>query len=222
MNVFRMIPLALVALVFGARACNADMIDQSYLPAGNDPLIVELNQSLLQTVTVGMGGLLSRIEVEVASSGAPPASDLFLDILTTGPGGVPTDTVLASHAFAAADVPTAFTFLGFDLGSSAFAISDGDVLAIRLSATVNGSGGIDPYAWDADFPSGYTRGAAFLNNNRGGGDVAVSFSFGFKTYVRAVPEPASLAMMFVGGLALRTGMLRRRRAAATPQVLDVS
>ena len=160
MRFFRLLALALVGALLGSGPVSAGFLDQSYTPVNNTGLIVELSQTVTQTFTVGASGNLTRVEVEVAKKPTPPApaSDLFLDILGTT-GGLPSGPVLASHTFAVGDVPTAFTFLGFDLAGLGIAVTAGDVLAIRLTASVDGFTGIDPYAWRGDAPGVMPRGA---------------------------------------------------------------
>src|SRR4051794_15473977 len=61
MRSHRICALSLLALGLWSLPCSADFLDQSYVPSSDAGLIVELNQTLAQTFTVGSSGILSRI-----------------------------------------------------------------------------------------------------------------------------------------------------------------
>lgn len=202
------IRLAFQLLVLPGALCSweavAGTLDQQYLPSGGDGLIVARSQTVAQTFEVGLSGLLDRVDISLARNAVLPAEGLILEIRSTLPDGSPMSSVLASEPISAADVSIGYQFLSIDFSQSGLLVSGGDTLALvlRSNAEVQGSG-IDPFAWSAETPGGYTRGAVFTD--QGSGFLSASgWDVGFQTYVdtTVVPEPSAIAILLVGAGAL--------------------
>ena len=200
-----------------AMPCSASpiLLDQSYVPTSVPPngLLAEDTQTVAQTFTVGRGGLLSAIELDLACcAGATgvtfPAEDLLIEIRTTLPNGLPSNDVLFATRAQSRDLSIgSFAFERFPLGSRKFPVVPGELLAIVLSSTAPPLGLFNPYTWHGDAPGGYTGGLVYVD--RGGGFLETGFDVGFKTQV---PEPAVLVLFAVGAAAV-TGVrtVRSRR-----------
>jgi len=179
------------------------------------------NNSVAQTFTVGIGGELTGVAIQIGRYFGTGGT-LGVDILGTS-SGIPTGSSLASASLAWSslpdwdvNIPSAFVFV--DLSSFNLSVLPGDVLAIALSVL----SGPDPQStWDGYWQGQYSGGIAFstwrsgfwepqvLSDGQGGllyGDM------GFRTFVdpntNQVPEPSTW-MLIVSGLA-GLAVLRKR------------
>jgi len=162
-----------------------------------------------QTFTVGITGILSRVEIRVFNRDLVATQPLIIDIRTVV-GGVPTEAnfgpnILETHSVAAALVPTTqFGFVGVDLAG--IAVTAGDVLAIAARTTdpanfsfIWGATNTDLYAGGAQYnrvtgvPYGLNDGVRDLN---------------FRTFVE-VPAPGALLILGIGLVGV--GIARRKR-----------
>ena len=100
-------------------------------------MIISGHQTVAQTFTIGVGGVLTAVEIEVGCCGLVRRSDdLLVEIRTTLPDGSPSDNVLASTVLRSKHLPIdSFAFVRFRLGSDQFLVSPGEIYAIVLSTT---------------------------------------------------------------------------------------
>lgn len=204
---------SLVALLaFGATSSDAApiLLDQQYVPIVNVVGAVINQNSLAQTFTVGIDGILASVEVQIAR-GVPPGDSITLSILSA-PGGTPDPSaVLAWALIDPSQVTRTFTFVPVDLSAAMLEIAVGQQLAIHLTTTL--IDGRNTYMWRADSLGLYEGGSGFnFSPTR-----ANARDHGFRTFVdtqqiKTAPEPASLALLGVGllGVACRKAATRRR------------
>ena len=141
--------------------CRADpiSIDQSYIPS--PPLngfIIEATQTVAQTFTVGLSGMLTALDLELGCCRfGPPSDDLLVEVRSTLSDGFPSNQVLASTVLHPADIPVpvdSFAFIRAALGPHGFSVSPGELLSIVLSSSAPSleGGGTQPvrlvhYRW---------------------------------------------------------------------------
>jgi hypothetical protein len=200
------------------------VLDQQYIIGtsgpGNRPdregVVVENEyNSVAQTFTVGIGGTLSSIALQLGTySGTGGTIDV--NIFGTASSGLPAGDSLASASIGWSTLPTwsfydPSAIVPFNLSSSHLSITAGAVLAIVVSSTPGANAAMDSY-----YPGGYLGGAAFGNYSGSWQPMRLSMDgivvygdVGFKTYVTPTPEPTSI-LLLLGGTAL-LGLLHRRR-----------
>lgn len=186
-----------------------DQVSDAYnapSPSGElgGPTIADF-QSALQTFTVGIGGTLTGIDLQVQQSGAPsvPTDNLVVSILGTS-GGMPDfNQNLGSVSLPAASISpfdnfASGDFVPFDVSGLGISVSPGDVLAIAASYPT-GTGSYFVYDSEVDV---YAGGTSYIYGPLDGflGSTAPR-DLGFRTIV-TVPEPftfyAGLVVMVVG------------------------
>ena len=165
-----------------------------------------------QTFTVGVSGILDRIDVLIEHFHfAGFTGDLLFDIRPTV-GGVPTESntvVLASGTASPASVPTSFGFFSFDVRSFDVPVTPGEQLAIVLRSPLG------TYSWEGQANSPYRGGDIFFRNgfdfltwtSSGAENGSLSnAAFGFREFVdvpsTAVPEPTSLTLFWMAAVGL--------------------
>lgn len=184
-----------LALSLSAAVANAvPVLDQEYDPIGGVGILVgqlvDNTQSVAQTFTVGLGGLLSRVDL-MLSRGNTATGTFTVSILSTT-GGVPVGSgnVLFSQTFPVTALPDFNTgiptFMPVNV-SSAIVVSPGAVLAVAV--TYGGSGPGNGVLWLSRFNNNaYPNGAGYT----GDGDLSTSWSLipddlGFRTFVEVLP-----------------------------------
>lgn len=159
-NLVRTVGLMAGSVLGGAVHLTAAAVpDQSYVPTNHlGGLEVTDVQTDAQTLTVGVEGLLTRVDlIGVNHHRCIATEDLVVDLVATA-GGVPTSTVLASRTLPPASIPTVRGTVTVDFSSTPVAVQVGDVLAIVLRSDVSEC----TYAWDGDVPGSYPGGGNFV------------------------------------------------------------
>jgi hypothetical protein len=214
--------VVLTLLLCGVHHAGAvPVLDQSFDP--QNPLFLlgtasEGNSA--QTFTVGIEGILSRVDVLVEKNG--PFPELRLDVRPTM-DGLPIEddnAVLASVTVPLEAIPSPRAFLSFDVSSFRVLVSPGELLAIVLTGNarwygvapgIGTPGLVEVLAEPADDP--YPRGAAYFRRPPeaptfdlpGGGRLVADL--GFRTYVDVIPEPPTLMLFGIGVFGLMLSRL---------------
>jgi MYXO-CTERM domain-containing protein len=223
--------IALVAAMLFCASAQAGpvlVLDQQNVVPGVPPassvtsVLLGDGHEFAQTFTVGFGGILAQIDLQLARFGSIP---LVLDIRETT-AGVPNSTVLTSVSIDPNTVvpwlPTpdwTLPFTSIVLGAAELPVLAGEVLAISLSQQVTQN---DFYYWHMTGDL-YSGGSTYGRSDPALPFVSLSVLFnqpafhdtGFRTYVRTndVPEPGALALAALA-LGLAVGVRRRRAVTA--------
>ncbi len=198
-------------LLLPAFAAQASILDQQN-PATSFTISMGVGNSpggsgepnVAQSFTAGIAGVLDSVDVFVRR-------DLSLGVgLTTEiysvAGGLPIGSPLASVTIPELSVPTTLSFLNVDLHSFGIPVDVGTQLAIVLHNSITNHNTIFATAGNSGSYAGGT-----LSIDTGGGFSSIGdYDLPFKTYVSAVPIPATI-WLFCSGL---VGLIRfcRRQA----------
>lgn len=186
------------------------------------------NRVQAQTVTAGLSGRLTRVDLQLvryaATNNAPILLSVFdgsridpdvrlVGTVTIAGDQVPLDTEFASKPF-----------ISVDLATMMFEVEAGDVFTLQLSTGASTGLGYSAhfvYGWEsAELDENYTPLDSFYLNyaggtnylsERGGPFQATAFDRGFRTFVDPVdvPEPAAVELLGLAVIGLAFG---RRRA----------
>lgn len=160
----------------------APVVDQQNAPSGNFPALTVANdRTQIQTFTVGVTGMLTRIDVQVEKA-SQAVEDLVLSVWSTDVTGLPKD-LLATVSVPASTIERTSPrpFVSFELNAQAVAVSMGELLAIVLNSDAPN----DPpffserYVWEIG--GEYDRGTAYIQ--LGTAFFMHSEDFHFITYV---------------------------------------
>jgi hypothetical protein len=207
-----------LSLSLGAQ-CRAGglTLDQSHVvPGSGADYAVVTTQSLAQTFTVGLSGLLAEIDLQI-SKNTGATGDLAFTIRTTS-GGLPnTDdgqslftTVIPLSSIPTVDSPfDTVSVTAIDVSSATIMVTPGEVLALGLSRT---GAGVPPWATWRSSTDNYSGGALYQRSGPTSSwdpvlITTVGQDAGFQTYISTVPEPSSLVLAGIStlvGLGLRT------------------
>jgi hypothetical protein len=199
----------LTALLCHATARGQAVLDQSYDPGNVGGFTFNSTNPLAQTFTVGITGQLTQADIRAYNFFGGANAPLTLAIYTVNPG-IPfpsLGSLLATASLPQSSVPSTSGFVGFDYSASPPSVTTGQVLAMVASTT-----GSFSYLWEGRTPGLYPAGQAHSVSgttlfNTGAGPT---FDFGFRTFVRPIPEPGTL--LLAGGAAtLFLSRIRRRR-----------
>lgn len=202
--------LACLALPSSAAVLVVDQATDAFSAPGpsgelGGPTIADF-QSARQTFTVGVGGTLAVVELQVQRGepfvpGGVPNQDLVVSILGTTGGAPDPAQNLGSVSLPALSIPefddfTTGPFTAFDVSGLGITVTPGDVLAIEVSSAADNESyfvydsEVDIYAGGISSTVGVFDG--FVDESPGR-------DLGFRTTV-LIPEPASLTLIALGGL----------------------
>ncbi len=209
------VALAIVSAVGASTAHAQVVLDQEFFPdlfpEFGQPVFSDGTTGVAQTFTVGQTGMLESVEIHGNLN--TPAE---LRILQTS-GGVPiggaSGSVVLASSTSATIVSEGWPDLGadrvyrFDFSAAGLTVNVGDILAVQSIGNAT-SGPIHMFG-HLESVASYVGGDAFYFNTNESVDNWSTFleasDFDFRTYV-TVPEPATAALLGLGGLA----MFRRR------------
>jgi hypothetical protein len=210
-----LISMVLVSMTMSARASK---LDQSFVPSAQPSLFSTVGDlgtgqkaEQAQTFTVGIGGRLTQINLDLSGDGT--GNGLLLEIRRTTPNGLPSEAPsdLLGAALSSAKGTTDPQLIPFYLGDLAPQVQVGETLALVLKAPGSGT-----YGWlgaiGDPYPQGNlaTRGSYY--NNQWTTPVGLNGpDLGFQTYVAPVPEPTTCTFFVVCGLGLLARSRRRGR-----------
>jgi len=226
------LPVTLALLTGPAQAVPIldQMLDVFPINGGGAGFSVNQSQSVAQTFTVGVTGLLIRAEVQAVAvplGFAWPTADLWLDVMSTD-GGVP-DVILGTASIPNADLMSMWGadsgYVGVDVSGLDINVTAGDLLAIALHSPPTGGGGFgwwyargDPYTcgdsyavgatpipgWSTTTPASDVGFRTFVDGTgTGGGNCGFTNNDVPRDDPWPVPEPSSLALLVAGMIWLR-------------------
>jgi hypothetical protein len=204
---------AQMGLTCGTAFADRIVVDQAYLPSHLDlfgQMQTDVNEA--QTFTVGISGLLRRIDVLVVSDAGVPGIPVDFDVRPTV-NGAPVENdglALASGMLSTAtsDPRSAAALVSIQFGALGVAVQRGDVLALVLSSPI-----AQTLWWGRTNGRNYASGALFSRSASLGfptfkGPLDADLSF--RTWVDPAPVPEPSALLFVGtGLAALLAGARR-------------
>jgi len=195
------ISCAALLLLWPAAAQAAPLFDQQHGPLGDFAgLAVATDRLQIQTFTVGVDGILMRIELKL-SRFASTTETVDCSLWSTDVAGLPASLLAArSVQPSVVNLSVPRTFVSFDLESSAIGVFVGQVFALVLTSNApnNPPHFAERYEWEIG--QQYDRGAAYTKI--GTTYLPRSSDFHFKTVVDPVPEAntALLTILGLGGL----------------------
>lgn len=156
-----------------------------------------------QTVTMGVAGYLSQIDVWVGRQ-EDADGDLVLSILRADYS--PT-VLLASFSVSSDMIETdslfEFTMVTFDVRSANIFLDHGESFAVSLSAPdtpVCEASYWPPFSWSLQFYSQYDEGMRFtreIQNGLSWNETSIADQ-SLRTWVEPAPEPATVALLLLG------------------------
>lgn len=217
---WRGVLLSVALTVFGVldpgQAHAASVLDQSFEPDSFGlRAVINGHISHAQTFTVGVTGILDRIELTVGlnpNTGFVPDQDLIVEVQQVSQG-FPDGRVIATLAVPPERLPQtnlaqpSIPFSAFDFRTQAIPVRQGDVLAIVLSSPGSDTNTITgPYLWSGTGRDLYPSGQHVARIFPGPWMVfqAPGSEVGFRVFVdiEAAPIPFSIPALLIGALLL--------------------
>jgi hypothetical protein len=192
--------MVILAAICSAEILHAEMIEPVVLDQCFDPPDPHTHTTfhagwgaVAQTFTVGRTGVLSGVEVFVASGDYPDLSDLLVYLYDVEDGAP--HTILAETADSSVPIGT-FVWAHWDVSSHSIRVAPGDQMAIVLA-----SAGLSSYTWMGQIDGEQYEEGDALVQYAGQSEWAPTVpsqdhSLLFRTYVQ-VPEPSMLALLTV-------------------------
>ena len=204
------ISCAALLLLCPAFAQATPLFDQQHGPLGDFAgLAVASDRLQIQTFTVGIDGILMRIELKLSRL-ANTTETVDCALWSTDGAGLPASLLTArSVQPSVVNLSVPRTFISFDLESSAIGVFVGQVFALVLTSNApnNPPSFAERYEWEVG--QQYDRGTAYTKI--GNTYTPRSSDFHFKTVVDPVPE-ANTALLTVLGLGELVARRRRSKA----------
>jgi hypothetical protein len=181
-SITRAIHVVMWWLLFAGIVQAAPILDQEHAPVGNFGVLAVANdRTQIQTFTVGVTGVLTRVDVQVGGN-PQTVEDLILSLWSTDGTGLPKDLLATASAPPSTTHPNfPRPFITFDLSMETVAVAAGDLLAIALNSDApnNPPFFLERYVWEIG--GQYTRGTAYTKI--GSSFFEQSEDLHFRTYV---------------------------------------
>jgi hypothetical protein len=196
-----------VLILFFAASLRAQEPNQYYQATGDLGLIVSDTQTVAQSFRPSTSGLLTSVELELARNPIRLGTFTFElhELTPENSFGLP----ILSRSINFGSVASEFSFLGVDLKAEGINVIADHPYAFALLTDIDSGQGLDPLAWHADSPGGYSSGNAFLNHGLGFSEAP--FDMSFRLYVSSVPEPSPFAIFTLAGTLLALTTVSRAR-----------
>ncbi len=229
----RLIIAAAALAAFGQPAFAETLDQSSFFDAGGYPLQLSsiaynpgggLVRMQAHSVTAGMTGLLSRLDLLVAEgngSGTLVVSLGHGQVVDTGYVNDVSLVVDRSQIASYTDLNQG-GFTSLDVSALGFMVTAGQQFTILLAASPDAVANRFGWAFGNDIDGNGTVGA-FADYGQGDNRISedsganwsiTGFDRGFRTYVEGVPEPATWAMLIIGFGVIGVASRRRRAAIA--------
>lgn len=224
-----------------ATANAAAVLDQSNFVAGNPPTAVAVATALntqtngvldladVQFVTAGMSGLLSQVNLQLGTGIGSATFGVFDNIVFDSNMHVTGYNLLGSLIVNPSANAGLTGWTSFDTSGLGISLTSGQTFALGLIPT-EGQTTFFPWARGGDTYAGgdaYVGARIHTVNNDNDytwsnlNQAGAKTDFGFQTYMSAVPEPSTWALMLLG-LGAVGFSLRRKRGEAVSDILALA
>jgi hypothetical protein len=148
-----------------------------------------------QTVTCGMAGILSRVDVKV-SKGSATTDDLLMSLWSTASDGSLLSK-LSTSSLPASSIPTSSFGTAVSFDTFSLPVVPGEVIGIRLDTAAPNTPPYDlRYNWLYDTPGHYSGG--HVSRYYASRTEQVNADFWFQTFVMPIPEPSITLLTSIG------------------------